>query len=56
MATVRSPYTDGFTGSAVKQELYRIKCFLDDEYPRLPKFSDEDQWEQQRIYDLLKKT
>lgn len=34
MAEIRSPYVDGFTGSAVKRDLYRIKCFLEDEYPK----------------------
>jgi hypothetical protein len=55
MAEIRSPYTDGFTGSCIKQELFHIKCFLDEEYSRLPRFSDEDHWEKQRTFDLLKR-
>lgn len=55
MAEIRSPYVDGFTGSAVKRDLYRIKCFLEDEYPKLPYFTDEPQYEQERLMEILTK-
>ena len=55
IAEVRSPYTDGFTGRDRKHSLYQLKCFLDSEYPRLPRFTGEEEWEQQRIIDILKK-
>lgn len=51
---IKSPYTDGFTGSYCKQDLYVLKCWLEDEYRKLPTFTGEDQWEQARIIDLLK--
>ena len=55
MAEIRSPYNDGFTSSYCKQDLYKLKCFLDSEYARLPRFSGEEKWEQQRLIDILKK-
>ena len=52
---IRSPYNDGFTAFACKQELYMLKCFIEDNYTDLPKFSGEEEWEQQRIIQKLKK-
>ena len=51
---VRSPRNDGFTACACKQELYLLKCFIEDQYSDLPKFSGEEEWEQQRIINTLK--
>lgn len=53
MAEVASPYNDGFTAAAIKKDLYAIKCMIDDRYSELPKFVDEDQWEQQRMIEIL---
>lgn len=55
LVEIRSPYNDGWTSSACKKELYQLKCWLDDEYKRLPTFSEEDKWEQERIVNILKK-
>lgn len=55
LVEIRSPYNDGWTSSACKQELYLLKCWLDDEYQKLPTFFEEAQWEQQRLVDILKK-
>lgn len=55
LAEIRSPYNDGWTSQACKQELYLLKSWLDDEYQKLPTFSEETQWEQQRIVQILKK-
>ena len=55
LVEIRSPYNDGWTSSACKQELYLLKSWLDDEYNRLPKFIGEEQWEQERIVNILKK-
>jgi hypothetical protein len=55
MAEVRSPYNDGFTSSACKHDLYKLKSWLDDEYSRLPIFTGESEWEKQRVIDILKK-
>ena len=53
MAEIKSPYNDGYTSSAVKQDLYNFKVWLDEQYARLPRFVDEDQWEKQRVINIL---
>jgi hypothetical protein len=55
LVEINSPYNDGFTGFACKQELYQLKCWIEDGYNSLPTFSGEETWEQQRIVDILKK-
>ena len=55
LGEIRSPYNDGWTSSACKRDLYMLKSWLDDEYKRLPTFVGEQQWEQQRLIDILKK-
>ena len=55
MGEIRSPYNDGFTSSYCKQELYKLKCWLDDEYQGLPTFLGEERWEQERIVEVLKR-
>jgi hypothetical protein len=52
---ISSPYNDGFTGMHCKQELYMLKCWLEDRYNNLPKFSGEEKWEQNRVFEILKK-
>lgn len=54
LGEIHSPYNDGFVQSSCKQELYVLKCWLDDEYNKLPKFAGEDKWEQERIVKILK--
>ena len=54
LGEISSPFNDGFTSSYCKQELYVLKCWLDDEYAKLPKFAGEDKWEQQRVVQILK--
>jgi hypothetical protein len=51
---ISSPYNDGWTSSSCKQELYQLKCWLDDAYRKLPTFVGEEKWEQDRLIDLLK--
>ena len=51
---IRSPYNDGYTGMACKQELYQLKCFIEDQYQDLPKFTGEEEWEKQRLVQKLK--
>lgn len=51
---ISSPYNDGWTASACKKELYMLKCWLEDEYARLPTFFEEREWEQERIIQKLK--
>jgi len=55
LAEIKSPYNDGFTGSYCKQDLYMLKCWLDDEYNKLPTFAGEEKWEQNRLMEILKK-
>lgn len=54
----RSPYTDGFNGWSIKQDLYEIKFILDECIRGCPEFSPEKEWlenkEKQRIIKLLK--
>ena len=55
LSEIRTPYNDGFIQMHCKKELYLLKCWLEDEYNRLPTFYGEEQWERQRLVDLLKK-
>lgn len=55
LTEIHSPYNDGWTSSSCKQELYQLKCWLEDEYRKLPTFNGEEQWEQERIVQVLKK-
>lgn len=55
MQEIRSPYNDGFSACYCKQDLYQIKCFIDDNWDDLPKFAEQERlWEQQRIIKKLK--
>lgn len=51
---IRSPYRDGFAQSYCKRDLYMLKCWLDEEYSKLPTYAGEEQWEQDRIVEILK--
>jgi hypothetical protein len=55
LGEIHSPYNDGWTQSSCKQELYVLKCWLEDEYKKLPTFDGEEVWEQERLIKLLKK-
>ena len=52
---IQSPYNDGWTSEACKHDLYLLKCWLDEAYDRLPKFSGEEEWEKQRLIDVLRR-
>ena len=52
---INSPYNDGFIQMSCKQELYQLKCWLEDEYGKLPTFVGEEKWEQERIIQVLAK-
>lgn len=54
MIEVTSAYNDGWTAMSCKHDLYLLKCWLDDQYDRLPRFSGEEKWEQDRIVKKLK--
>jgi len=55
MGEIRSPYNDGWTASGCKQELYQLKCYIEDAYKDLPTFVGEEKWEQERLIQLLQK-
>jgi hypothetical protein len=55
LGEIHSPYNDGWTASACKQELYVLKCWLEDEFKELPTFVGEEKWEQERLVKILKK-
>jgi hypothetical protein len=54
LAEIHSPYNDGFIQSNCKQDLYVLKCWLEDEYSKLPTFVGEEKWEQERLIQILK--
>ena len=54
LTEIASPYNDGWTSISCKLELYQLKCWLEDEYRRLPTFAEEEKWEQQRLVQILK--
>ena len=55
LTEIHSPYNDGFIQSSCKQDLYVLKCWLEDEYSKLPTFVGEEKLEQQRLIQVLKK-
>lgn len=50
-----SPYNDDWTAAGCKRELYRVKCWLEEFYPTLPYFTGEEEWEQERLVDIIKR-
>ena len=55
LGEIHSPYNDGYIQRACKHELYMLKCWLEDEYKKLPTFVGEELWEQERLVEILKK-
>lgn len=50
------PCTDAFSACTHKHNLYLLKCLIEDLYKQLPEFpTQEKEWEQQRIMEILKK-
>jgi hypothetical protein len=54
LAEIHSPYNDGWTASACKHERYKLKCWLESEYQKTPKFVGEEKWEQEQLIEILK--
>jgi hypothetical protein len=54
LSEIHSPYNDGYVQSSCKHELYMLKCWLEEEYKKLPTFVGEETWEQERIVQILK--
>lgn len=42
LGEIHSSHNDGYVQMSCKQELYVLKCWLDDQYRRLPTFVGED--------------
>jgi hypothetical protein len=55
LGEIHSPYNDGWNQRSCKEELYMLKCWLEAEYKDLPTFVGEEQWEQNRILEILKR-
>ena len=55
LGEIHSPYNDGYTQRSCKQELYMLKCWLNDEYDKLPTFAGEELWQQERLIKILKR-
>ena len=55
LGEIHSPYNDSWTSSSCKKELYLLKCWLEDEYCKLPTFVGEEIWAQERLVEILKK-
>jgi len=52
----RDPLTNGFASCYCKQQLFVLKCFIEDQYKTLPNFPEQEkQWEQERLLEILKK-
>jgi hypothetical protein len=54
-AEARSGYNDGWTASGCKKEMYQLKCLIEDIYQKLPNFVGEEEWEKERVAELLKR-
>lgn len=55
LVEINSPYNDGWTASGCKHDLYLLKCWLEDQYNNLSTFVGEEEWEQERIVEILKR-
>lgn len=52
---IKDPLTNGFTACTCKQQLYLLKCLIEDLYRDLPEFPhQEKEWEQTRLMEILK--
>jgi hypothetical protein len=54
LGEIHSPYNDGWTSSYCKQELFLLKCFIEEEYKKLPTFHGEEKWQHERLIKILK--
>jgi hypothetical protein len=50
-----NPRNDGWVASGCKHELYQLKCLIEDLYQDLPTFTNEPEWEQQRLLQIMKR-
>jgi hypothetical protein len=52
---VLSWHNDGYIQKDCKHNLFKLKCYLEDMYSTLPDFEGEDEWEQERLVEILKR-
>jgi len=50
-----SAYNDGWTQMSCKHDLYKLKCLIEDVYQKLHTFPGEEEWEKERVAELLKR-
>lgn len=55
LVEIHSPHNDGYIQRDCKYELYLLKCWLEDRYDQCPTFAGEEEWEQERLIELLKR-
>jgi len=57
-SAVNSKYSDGFTAFYAKQDLYKIKWFVDEQLKHSNSFAGEQEWlreeEKKRVVKILK--
>ena len=47
-------HTQNIRGRLTK-EIYQLKCLIEDIYQKLPTFVGEEEWEKERVAELLKR-
>ena len=50
-----SSYNDGWTAMQCKKDLVQLKWLIEDLLEDCPTFSGEEEWEQERLLQLLKR-
>lgn len=50
-----SPYNDGWTAMACKKDLVELKWLIEDLLENCPTFIGEEEWDQNRLVELLKR-
>ena len=51
----QSPYESGFVSALYKRQLVEIKWFIEDLLEDIGTFTGEEEWEQERLIQLLKR-
>lgn len=54
-AEAMSPFNDGWTASDCKRQLVELKWLIEDLLEDCPIFSGEEEWEQERLVQLLRR-
>lgn len=50
---VNNPHNDGYTASGCKQDLFQLKCIIEDLYDDTPTFVNEEEWLAKRTLELV---